>query len=220
MARGQWGSALQEHIFRVKVSFTLGQSKCQTGFYLRDVGVNGQSAQDVAEAVQPWAQTSFRTLLASVDFVTGVDVVRLDNDEGGSVTITAGQGNVGVDAAKLVPSFMMCAISLKGELRKRYGQGRMFWPVRSDEAIQGEELSTGGRTQMQTVLTALTDEFIGNALTTELHLVNAHPALPALDPTPKRAGRPAVPASWYDVTAARINTLLSSVESRKVSVGT
>jgi hypothetical protein len=89
----------------------------------------------------------------------------------------------------------------------------MLWPVASETAMFGNIALPAQVVYWQSAVDDLLGLFVGNLITTDLHLVNVHRALPA------RSGRPALPPSWYDVTSARINTQLTSLRRRKVGVG-
>lgn len=167
----------------------------------------------------PWADTHFRSLLYTGDQLLGVDVLRLTDKTGAAHSFSTTAGSFAITGVHLLPSFMMVPVSLKGEQRTRHGQGRMFWPVRSEEQIQGDEVEATRRTLFQNVLTALTDAFIVNVVTGDIRLCNYHDAMPQRTNASGAVVRPALPASWYDVTSARINFTVSALRSRKVNVG-
>jgi len=215
MARGTWGDGSGESLFRVKVQFRLNGQPAQTGFHLRDIGFNTFTPQQVAEHVQPWVQNSFRTILTTTDTVEGIDVLALQTAEGGSVSFSNTTGAVAGTPQQIAPAFLMATVSLKGELRKRYGQGRMFWPVRVEDWYSLESLNTAGIPALQAVVTALTDRYLGSTITHNLRLVNVHGPIDAKPATADHPIVPAVPASWYDVTSARLSTAISSLRSRK-----
>lgn len=219
MARGTWGGALDPNVFRVKILFLLGTQKCQTGFHLRDVATNDNSAADVANEVHTQLQQTFRQLLTPRDSYDGVDVVRLGSDEGAGVTATQRTGLLNTSAANDHPTFVAGVLSLRSEIRKRYGQGRMFLPLTSDAYTDGDSINTDGLAGVQPFITALTDHFTGDPVTHDLLLVNAHGVLPAIPPVGTKPGRPEIPASWYDVNTLRLNSLVTSLRSRKVGVG-
>lgn len=216
---GPWGGVLNQRVFRVKIAFKLGQSNCQTGFHLRDVGVNTLDPDDVVELVRPWADTHFRALLKVTDSLVGVDAMNLVSKEGAAHSFTTTAGSMAVDAVTSGPSFLMVPITLKGERRTRYGQGRMLWPVVNDLHTSGDALSAAGASTFQGVIDELAELFIGPAITTNAHLINLHELLPSTRPHKGDEPLPEVPATWYDVTSIRLNTTLSSLKSRKVNVG-
>jgi hypothetical protein len=219
MATGPWGGLLDQRVFRVKIAFKLGQSNCQTGFHLRDVGVNTLDPADVVDLVRPWADVNFRALLKTTDSLVGVDAENLVSKEGASHSFTTTAGSMAVDATTAGPSFLMVPISLKGERRTRYGQGRMLWPVVNDLHTSENAMTAAGQTLFQGAIDELAELFIGPAITTSAHMINLHELLPATRPHTGPEPLPEVPATWYDVTSIRLNTTISSLRSRKVNVG-
>jgi hypothetical protein len=211
MAEGEWGGAFAQNLFRAVITFKrLGQN-CQTGFQLRDVGINNLSAEDVAEEVAEFATTQFIKCLHTTDQVTGIDVLNLKTDEGFSITPPLTNGAA---AGAPAPSYMQVTLSLKGSKRKRYGSGRMLLPVSLVDSISGNNLLPLHQTAIyEPILNDLSERFIGPAITTSMHLVHAHKAMPAL------GNRPALPAMWYDITSLRLNTSLSAVRSRRQGSG-
>jgi hypothetical protein len=210
MAQGTWGSGLGSTIFRCNIQFQHSGQKCQTGFHLRDVGVAGQSPADVADAVADWATTQFIKCLHTSGRLTGIDVQNLLTNTGHSISPS---NLAGTQGGVVAPGFLTVPVSLKGELRKRYGSGRMLWPVPNVDSVEGNIVTPAMVTFYDTVITDLVDRFIGNAITTDLQLCHAHKAMPA------NGDRPALPASWYDVTSVRLNTSVSSLKRRKAGVG-
>lgn len=221
MARGTWGGLTDPNIFKVNFRWRTGSSHMQTGFKLRDVGVSDNTAQEVADEVATQLNTPFRFLLSSDDALEMIDVIKLGSEEGGVhlFTPTEGVGGAtGVDTA-IMPSFMAANVALKSEIRKRYGQGRMFLPLTEEGWADKDLINNTGVTQINGFLTALTDHFTGDPLTHDLLLVNAHPALAQRNVPGVPGYRPAIPASWYDVVSIRINTAITFLRSRKVGVG-
>jgi len=221
MARGTWGGTLDPSIFRVTIRFLRGTSHCQTGFFLRDTVTNDNDAQEVADEVNTQLNAAFRGLLSGLDSLELIDVVKLGSEEGGVHQITSGSGGGSLTSTAAIqsPSFMCANIALKSEIRKRYGQGRMFLPIANDDEYDGNVLTAGGVTIMQSFLTPLTDHFMGDPLTHDLLLVNAHPLLPVRGAVGAPGYRPEIPASWYDVVSLRINSNVTALRSRKVGVG-
>lgn len=219
MARGTWGGTTDPNIFSVRMLFLMGTSHCQTGFKLRDVAVQDNSAQDVADEVATRLQEPLRAILAQTDSVVGVDVLKLGTDEGGwnpAETLTG--ANVTAAASEL-PNFMACNVSLKSEIRKRYGQGRMFLPLVHDNQVDGNVITATGLTNIASFTDQIATHFMGDPLTHDLILVNAHPLLPARGAPGSPGARPEIPASWYDVVSIRVNTIATSLRSRKAGVG-
>jgi hypothetical protein len=218
MARGTWGGTGDIRPFACKITFQLGLSLCQTGFHLRNGSLSFDSAQEVADDVYDYANTSFRTILGVQDRMVGVDVVNMATLEGGSRSFSNVTGTQTITGAAL-PSYVQVPVSLKGELRARYGQGRMLWPVRPESYTTDDQLNTIGQAGLQGAIDAFVTRYVGTGLTFDLRAVNVHGVIPPKPATPSRPARPEVPASWYDVTSARLSTNLSFLRSRKQGVG-
>lgn len=219
MARGQWGGTGQIHPLRVRISFFLGPVRAQTGFTLRDQSLTPSNPQAAAEHVAEWVNDSLRPHFWTGDRFDGVDVLDMVTGEGGGHSFNNVTGSGSVTAADLQPSFMQVPISLKGELRRRYGQGRMLFPVRFENMQDGGTLSTTGIAQLTAVATSLTTRYLGDAPLNTYRLINVHGVIPPKAPTASGPGRAEVPASWYDVTSIRFSNVLSFVRSRKLGVG-
>lgn len=220
MARGTWGNPNTEyHPLKVRIAFQLGLSLCQTGFTLRDSSLTPSNPQACADDVATFVTTNFRTIFSSEDTMLGVDVVDMVTAEGGAVSFSNTKGTVNIGAEARMPSFITVPVSLKGELRKRYGQGRMLWPVRAEVWNDNEQLNSAGVTALQGVVTAMAARYLGAASSSDYTLINTHGIIP---PKPATATRPAqaeVPPSWYDVTTIRLGTITSFLRSRKAGVG-
>jgi hypothetical protein len=219
MARGTWGGTLDPHIFKCTIRFLLGTQQCQTGFHVRDVGIQDNSEQDVANEIQTQLQGPMLTLLGPNDSVTGFDARILGQDTGASVQGGGGPGQQQINTAETVPTFMSACVALKSEIRKRYGQGRMFLPCVSEGFIDGDIINTNGINNFNVFIQAMTDHFTGDPVTHDLLLVNAHGVLPPRPPSGSYPGRAEIPAMWYDVLSLRLNTIVTSLRSRKVGIG-
>lgn len=211
MATGTWGTEGGTRVFRVNVAWKRALQNCMTGFHLRDVGAGTQEPQDVVDAVVPWVNTQFIKTLHSTDDILGVDVVNLVTKEGAAHSFTNLHGT---GPGLRPPSFLTVPVSLKGSIRRRYGNGRMLWPVSSMDAYSEDSISNATATAYQAVIDDLADRFInGGGLFDSLTLVHAHAELAA------HGTRPLIPASWYDITSIRLNKSMSSLRRRKVGVG-
>lgn len=218
MARGTWGPGGDNNLFGVRISWMQGTSTMQTGFKLRGATLTTEDADEIADAVEGWVNTSFRTILLLADRVQGIDVVNLVSREGASRSPANMTGAISMAASGRAPSYIAAVVSMKGELRTRYGQGRMFWPVRSEDFSDEEQLNAAGLAAFQGVIDDLTELFTGNTVT-GYNLVNAHGIIPAKAATPTSPQRPEVPASWADVTSLRLNRNTTFLRSRKAGVG-
>lgn len=222
MARGTWGGTLDPNIFHVNIRFLRSGQHCQTGFKVRDAVTNDNTAQEVAEAVDAAILSSFRGLLLTNEQVEGIDVRRLGSEEGGWVPKTYAEGSGGLDVSSAgngTPAFIAANLALKSEIRKRYGQGRMFLPMSHDGWMDGNFMNSTGVSNFAAFLTAMTSNFTGSTTTHDLILVNAHPAIPEHLAVGQPGYRAAVPASWYDVVSLRLSTTITFLRTRKYGVG-
>lgn len=210
MATGSWGGALSQRVFRANIKFRHGGSDCQSGFHLRDVGVNTLSPEDVANEVYDFAKVQFRKLLHNADILQGVDVTNLVSTEGFSKSEV---GITGIQPGTQCPSYVTIPVALKGSIRKRYGSGRMLWPVPSTESLSGNALVGATATVLSEIAVDMAERFMGPSITTSMHLVHLHALLPAF------GTRPEIPATWYDITSIRVSSITSSLRRRKVGVG-
>lgn len=210
MASGEWGGAFQQRVFRANIQFRHGGQNCQTGFHIRDVGINTLSPEDVANEVADFATTDFIQILHQTDQVVGIDVMNLVTSEGFAISPA---NAVGAKLGTPCPSFLQLPVSIKGNLRKRYGNGRMLWPVYNIESMTGNVLVPAAVTAFQGVITAMTTRFMSDGVGATMRLVHLHGALPAV------GTRPAIPAQWYDATSLRLATVVSSLRRRKAGVG-
>lgn len=219
MARGTWGGDGDPSIFKVTYRFRLGNSICSTGYKLRDVAIQDNTAQEVAEQVRTVATESFRALLTQFDNFDGVDVVKMGSEEGGWAPLAVTGGAFPNADADAMPNFICANVAMKSEIRKRYGQGRMFVPVVGEFDVLKNVLRPEGIARIQTWLDTLIANFMGNPATHDLIMVTAHPLLPARGIAGQPIFRAAIPASWYDVQSLRVNPNITFLRSRKVGVG-
>jgi hypothetical protein len=219
MARGSWGGITDPNVFRCTIRFRLGVSKCQTRFHLRDVAFNDNSEQEVAEQMQTVLRSAFRGILSDADAIESWDAAILGQDTGYSLPETTGTGTTGHNIATEAPDFMAAVVSLKSEIRKRYGQGRMFWPIFAENMIDENVLSSVGISVLTSLVTAFTDNFTGDPVTHDLLLVNAHGLIPAHGTIGTPGYHPDIPPAWYDVLSLRLNTVVTALRSRKAGVG-
>jgi hypothetical protein len=220
MARGTWGSGLTDrHPLAVRVSFQMGTVKAQTGFKLRDSSMTPSNPQHCAEDVAAHVTAAWKPLLNGTENFLGVDVLDLTTSEGGSVSFGNLTGQHGEAAGGLLPTYVTVPVSMKGELRKRYGQGRMLWPVRIEQFQDNGQLSVIAVAAYQGILDAMTARYIGDNASSIYRLINTHGVIEAKGATPTRPAQPEVPPSWYDVQTLRLGRTLSFLRSRHVNVG-
>ena len=219
MAKGTIGGIADQNVFKVNVRFKINQQECQTGFKLRDVAVNDNSVQDVIDTVVPWVNDSFRTILSTADAIVGVDCIKLHSEEGAEHLFVNLFGTQAQSNTQKIPGFIAVGIALKTSIRKRYGQGRMFWPIRDENLIDQDFLNAAGVTAIQGVIDALTTLFTGDQLTHDLLLVNSHEVLAPRAAHGSTPARLEIPPTWYDVDVVKLNTTITGLRSRKVGIG-
>jgi hypothetical protein len=210
MATGSWGGALTQRVFRANIKFRHGGSDCQTGFYLRDVGINTLSPEDVANEVYDFAKVQFRKLMHNTDVLQGVDVTNLVTTEGFSKSEV---GVAGIQPGTPCPSYVTVPVALKGSIRKRYGSGRMLWPVPSVESLSGNTLVGATAAVLSEIAVDMASRFLGSGIGDTMTLIHLHPAF-----TPKNKSVE-VPATWYDITSIRVSSITSSLRRRKTGAG-
>lgn len=217
MARGPVGAGVgAAEPLDVKITWQLGASRQQTGFSIRANAAGLATPQDAAEYITTNIAPGFTSILPNTATVVGVDVVNAVTKEGGS---TSPVGLVGLNAGALGPGFLAAVVSLKGELRSRYGQGRMFLPCMMDDWVNFETIVGTGLASLNGVVDSIVENLVDIAPVDPWRLINWHPLLPAGRPNGTVPTRPAVPASYYDVTSLRLNLQVTSLRSRKQGVG-
>lgn len=218
MARGSWGGTGDRHPFKVKISWTNGTNVAQTGFHMRATGVEIGSPQAIADEVADFCNDAFRTLLTVDSRILGVDVVDMVSYEGGSNSPANLTGSVQYIEESMEPDFICNVLTLKGELRTRYGQGRMFLPIAAEAYVARNRLNAAGTAAMQGVVDEMATRYVGGSFA-GYRLINVHGLIPARPATPTRPLRPEVPPTWYDVTSLRLNTNVTFLRSRKSGTG-
>lgn len=212
---GPWGGGIGSYrVFRVRIQFTHTEQKCSIGFHVRDVGVATLSPLNVAEKARDWANTHFKNILSTTDAVTSIDAVNLETAEG----YTIAQNVAGMSTGERAVSGLMFPVTLVGGLRKRYANGRMMWPVAAENAIEGNTMAASAVAAYDAVAAGLQEAFMDDGVTATQRLVHLHAAKP--ERPGKKGPLPAVPATWYDITAIKINRTTSWLSSRKVGHGT
>ncbi|HZF59369.1 MAG TPA: hypothetical protein VEZ19_12990 [Rubrobacter sp.] len=218
MAVQEWGSNFSRHPHQVRISWSALSGVQQTGFYLRSEGATVASAQAIAENVEDWVSTNFRTLLGSAYRILGIDVVDLVTRDGFSVSPANMMGTINQGGENYTPGFLCATVALKGERRTRYGQGRMFFPVTAEGHIDNNVLSVLGRTAIQGVVDSLAARYINGSFA-GYQLVNVHGEIAPRAATPSSPARPAIPPQMHDVTSLRLNANITFLRSRKANVG-
>jgi hypothetical protein len=210
MATGTWSLGGGTDVYRATISFDRAGQKCQTGFHLREGTYSGSDPAEVAALVEPWATGQFAKLLQQSEKITGIDVEHLNSKTGHSISPANAPG---VLASALTPSYMSVSVALKGSLRRRYGSGRMLWPVSSQSYIDVNNLSASALTTFNAVITDLVDRFVTNPITKDVVLCHLHGTIAATE------NHPVIQPAWYDVTSVRLNRQLSAVRRRMQGSG-
>lgn len=219
MAEGEVLAVGAPTLFKVAIRYKVGDTLNQTGFKLRDLAVNDNDVGDVVDAVVPWVHNSFRTLLHQGDEVIAVDVLEMFSENGIEHLFNGEFGTSNLPGTAQLPNFLAANIAMKTSKRKRYGQGRMFWPLRNENWIDMEKINATGIGAFQGAIDALVAAFSGSVLTHDLSLVNTHPILAARAATATTPARPEIPAKWYDVETIKLNTVVTGLRSRKLGIG-
>lgn len=213
---GPWGNPLtQSHPLQVRISFTIGGVQCQTGFKLRDQSATASNPQHCAENVGAFCEANFRQLFQVEERLDGVDVLDLVTGEGGGYSFNNVTGTANTGGPTLMPTYVTAPVSMKGELRRRYGQGRMILPVRLEAWCDGTTLNGAGVAAINGFLTAMQAEYMASPVTKTYRLITAHGIIAPKAATPTSPARPQVEPTWYDVTTLRLNTRLSFLRSRR-----
>lgn len=219
MASGTWGGVTDPNIFKVTLTWAQGSGVCQTGFKLRDLAVQDNSPLDVANAVDAFFNGQFKTLLMNADTLINIDVLKMGTVEGTKKLYDNVHGTMNPQINQWQPGFLAVQVALKTSNRSRYGQGRMFWPVRNGDYTTQESLNATGITAYQGVVDDLVAKFSGSVLTHDLVLVNAHGTIPPRAAHGSTPARPEITPHYYDVETVHLNTTITGLRSRKVGIG-
>lgn len=219
MASGTWGGSGDNKIYQVRLNWAQGSGLCQTGFHLRDLAVQDNTAETVANAVDAFFNGQFKTLLMNADTLINVDVLVKGTVTGFKKLYNNVHGTMNPQINQWQPGFLAIKVDLKTSNRSRYGQGRMFWPCRNGDYTTQETLNATGITAYQGVVDDLISKFTQSVVSNDLRLVNVHGVIPEKPATSTHPARAAVPASWYDVETVHLDTLVRHVASRMAGIG-
>lgn len=219
MAKGTLYGLTDPNVFKCSIRTRIEGQLVQTGFKLRDLAVQDNTPATVGAAVQAWVDDHYKALFLVTDDIVGIDVIKMGSDEGWIHDYSNTHGTASITTGTWHAPFIAVNIGLKTSARKRYGQGRMFWPMRFESWSDGSVLNSTGITAIQGVIDALLDAFSGSVVDHDLVLVNTHPTLPPKVATSTSPARPEIPASWYDVESVKLNTYITTLRSRKVGIG-
>lgn len=217
MADGGMGGIGDSSVFDIVISWLANGQHCQTGFSVRDVAVNDNDAQDVADAVDPFANGLFKGLLLATDRLLSVDVVKLFSEDSAHIDYVNVAGTNNPGSTTYLPTFIACQIAMKRQARKRYGQGRMFWPIRQDTWVDADQLTGPAITAIQSIIDDLKSKFTG--VSADLHLVNRTFTVAARPATSTTPARTAITNHWWEVDTLVLKTDVTAIKSRKVGKG-
>lgn len=218
MAQGTWGGPSEVHPLRVTVKLRLGTSVCQFGFHLRSVVGDTPDLAGIADGAVTTISPTLVLILANVDEFTSLIVTDVVTGEGVERPQTGKTGQAG-QATAILPSFTAATVVMKSQIRRRYGQGRFFLPIRGQIHSLNETLSGGGATAVGNLIAAIMGAYGPASVANAPRLINYHKLLPATRPHTGPAPLAEVPASWYDVTSMRVNPTLTALHSRRQGVG-
>jgi hypothetical protein len=204
-------------VYQVNIGWLANNQHCQTGFAVRDVAFNDNTAQGVLDVIDPFANGLFKGLLLDSDRLLFLDVARLFSEDSAHKDYVNVPGTNGSGQATYLPTFLSMKIAMKRQARKRYGQGRMFWPIRQDTWVDADTLTAGAITAVNSIIQWLTDNLTG--VTADLHLCNYHMVIPARPAKGSTPAREEIPPTWYDVDTIVLATDATAVKSRKVGRG-
>lgn len=219
MAQGTVGGSGDKNVFDITIAFHRGTNACQTSFSLRDLAVNDNSPEDVANAVVPWVNDFFRALLTTADALDFVDVKQVATVDGFTHPFNNVFGSVAPASFVRTPSMLCVCVNLKTQRRARFGQGRMYWPIPTEDWMEADVVNATGITAYQGAIDNLVENFSGSVLTHDLALVNHHGILPPRAASGQTPARPEIPATWYDVDVVKLNTMIRALRSRRAGQG-
>lgn len=217
MARGEVGSGVgQFEPIRITFSWQNGASKQMSGFYLRRSSIINPTPQAAADHVAANLFSEFASFVAGTVSFIELTAVNIVSGEAGSVNLSTFTGAANGDR---LPSYVTAVMAMKGELRRRYGQGRQILPVMMEAYTTNDALNASGTAALNAYVAKLNTTYVQTGATSDWKLVNVHGQLPARPATPSSPARPIIPPSYYDVVSLRLNQPVSFLRSRKQGVG-
>lgn len=197
-------------VYRCGIYMTANQQQIQTGFHLRDTGLNTEAAADVVASVLDFVNDSFRTIQASGVRFDRVDAVNLHTKEFAQTELT---GVIGTGSGVLGTTGMAALVSLRSAKRQRWLNGRMFWPLTPADPLVDGLIKNTVLTTLNTVVADFTDRYVGSAFTSTFKAVVVT-APRAASPT-----RPALEHSWTDVEVVKVNPIATVQRRRLIGRG-
>lgn len=204
------GAVADNRVFKCSVQMTVLQQQIQTGFHLRDVGLDNMDAGEVVTALEAWLNDEFKTIQPPALRFDRVEATELTSKQ---YAMKEFSGLVGTGNFTVGTTFTSLLVSLRTASRQRHMNGRMYWPWIMAGGVESGVLGSG----VQAVATAAVDDFAnrftGSALTHDLRCVVVS------TPRPLTANRPAILHEWHDVETVKINPVISVQRRRKIGVG-
>lgn len=196
------------NIFKVTLFMTAEQQKIQTGFHLRDTGINNETPETAVNAVLPWVTGAYRNTIGGDVSIDRLDAIEITSREYFAHEFTNTPGTGG---NAMTTSLLAALVSLRSSKRSRWRNGRMFWPLQG-APVNG--LITGSNlTGLTTAADDLADRFIGSQLLKNFLLVVVAQA------RIQKQTRPAIEHSWIDVDTIRVSNIATALHRRKIGVG-
>lgn len=204
------GEVAGTRVFRVNVGMRIALQQLQTGFYLRDVGVQARTSAEVVAEVKTWVDTKFATIMPSSLAFERLEATELNSKEYAQHEYT---NFFGAKGGGVVTTFLAANVSLRTATRQRYRNGRMFWPVLVRDSITDGLINDLTMGEFGGVAADFADRWTGVSLFGELRAVVVTAARPA------KTYRPALTHSWTDVEAVKINKIATAISRRRIGVG-
>lgn len=204
------GTVAGAKIFRVGIHLTVLQQRIQTGFYLRDVGIENQSAMDAVDATKEWVDTKFRTLIPSSVAFDRIEATETQTKEFAQQELISYNGTAG---ATVSTTMFAGLVSLKTDSRQRHKTGRMYWPLLMAGSVEQGVIVGGLQSVWLDVIADFADRFTGSSLTHDFRCCVVSAARPA-SPT-----RPAIEHSWTDVEVIKLDPIARIQQRRRIGRG-
>lgn len=195
-------------VYKFQVFMSIRGSTMQTNFHCRDVLVPNTNPESAHNEVKPWVLGAFRNQLGRNIQITRFATTRLNDGEYFQEDFTATPGLYNVDTTS---SMLALSVALKSNSRSRRANGRMFWPYAGPP--EADRAQQGTIDSMNLAAADLLTRFGGLIVVGQMKIV-----VVGQNPLQVPNG-PALPKQWTDVTAIRVNPVVTSLRSRRAGVG-
>jgi hypothetical protein len=195
-------------VFKIGIYMTAQQQQIQTGWHLRDVGLNNMTAAGALESARTFVESQMYGILPSDVRLTRIDALELSSKEYMGFEYA---NQPGTGPGTMAASFLAVMVALRSSQRARHRNGRFFLPLYGNPN-QGS-LDTGPRNAYTAFAANFTATFCGAAIFNNLKACIVSQARPA------NQHRPAIEAGWIDVEVARLHTVVTALRRRKIGVG-